>query len=57
MNSILLWISVFGVCIVFLYLFLFLRFTYRILVDHRLPMYMHVKLDENQLRHYMNKIK
>ena len=57
MHSILFWISVFGICIAIVYLFLFLRFTYRVLFDQRLPVYITVKLDESQLRSYMNKIK
>ena len=57
MKSFILWISVFGVCTAIVYFFLFLRLTYRLLIDYRLPTHVTVRLDDQQLQTFVNKIK
>ncbi len=57
MNSVILWISLFFAIIALVYFALFLRCTYRLMVDSTLPLHIRVRLDDNQLSHVMRKLK
>ena len=57
MNSAIVAISLFFAIIVFVYILLFLRGTYRLLVDSTIPLHINIRLDDDQMSYIMRKIK
>ena len=57
MNAALFAISLFFATVAFVYFWLFLRGTYRLLADSTLPLHVNIRLDSDQVSYIMRKIK